>query len=123
MGDGAFFLPPPDGLGRAISYNCWVIPANVRPLFWDINPDTFHPKSYTRYTIGRILEWGDEQAFAWLKGLFSESEIRSVILSERRLSRRSANFWALVYGLNREEVAALATPGNPGKTHEDRRSW
>ncbi len=119
MGGGACFLPPV--LGRAISYNCGVIPANLRPFFWEINPDTFHPKSYTRYTIARILEWGDEQAFAWLKGVFSESEIRSVILSERRLSRRSANFWALVYGLHREDVAALA--GNSGKIPDDRRSW
>lgn len=87
-----------------------MIPAHVRPLFWDIDTDGFDPKSYPRYAIARILEWGDERAFAWLKEVFSEEEIKNVIVSERRLSPKPANFWALVYGLPRDKVAALAAP-------------
>ena len=30
---------------------------------------------------------------------FSEPEILRVLRAERRLSRKSANFWALVYGI------------------------
>ena len=93
-----------------MSYNLLVIPRDVRPLFWEIDADGFDPRSYPRYTIGRVLEWGDERAYAWLKEVFSEPEIKDVILRERRLTRRSANFWSLVYGLPRHEVAALAAP-------------
>lgn len=93
-----------------MSYNLHVIPRHVRPLFWEIDADAFDPRSYPRYTIGRILEWGDERAYAWLKEVFSEAEIKDVILRERRLTRRTANFWSLIYGLPRDEVAALATP-------------
>ncbi len=50
---------------------------------------------------------GDERAVAWLKSTFPEEEIRRAILSERRLSARSANFWALAYGIPLNEVAAL----------------
>jgi hypothetical protein len=83
-------------------------PQEIRAFFWDTNPETFDPLSYPRYTVGRILEFGDERAVVWMKRVFSEAQIRDVIRSERRLSRRSANFWALVYGIPRDEVRALA---------------
>ena len=54
------------------------------------------------------LELGDEDAVAWLRDTFTESEIVSLLRMERRLSRRSANFWALVYGVPTDQVAALA---------------
>jgi hypothetical protein len=42
-----------------------------------------------------------------LKDTFSDAQIVDVVRTERRLSRRSANFWALVYGLSPDQVAAL----------------
>jgi hypothetical protein len=84
-----------------------MVPQQIRFFFWDVDTGSFEPKSYPEYTIGRILEHGDRQAIAWLKDLFSEQEIKNVILSERRLSRRSATFWALVYRLPAERVSAL----------------
>jgi hypothetical protein len=88
-----------------------MIPLSVRPYFWDTNPESFDPAAYPAYTIGRILEYGDEKAVAWLKGTFAEDEIKRVIRTERRLTRRSANFWALVYRIPPEEVAALKAGG------------
>ncbi|MFQ5792107.1 MAG: hypothetical protein ACE5JI_16680, partial [Acidobacteriota bacterium] len=84
-----------------------VVPQHLRPFFWDIDPASFDPKSYPQYTIARILEHGDRQAVRWLKDMFSEDEIKNVILSEGRLSRRSATFWALVYDLPSHRVPAL----------------
>jgi hypothetical protein len=43
----------------------------------------------------------------WLRASFSEQEILRVLRTERRLSRKSANFWALVYGIPADTVAAL----------------
>lgn len=84
-----------------------MIPQHLRPLFWDISFATFHPNNYPEYTIGRILEYGDEEAFAWLRDTFSAEQIKQVIRTERRLSRKSANFWAHIYGIPNEDVAAL----------------
>lgn len=84
-----------------------MIPEHIRFFFWDIDTEDFEPRTYPEYTIGRILEHGDEQALAWLRDIFSEREIKDVISSERRLSRKSARFWALVYRLPEEEVPAL----------------
>ena len=77
-------------------------------MFWDINPDAFNPAAYPDYTIFRVLEYGDEEAVTWMRGMFPEAEIRRVLCTERRLTRKSANFWALVYGIPAGQVAALA---------------
>ena len=50
---------------------------------------------------------GDEDAVRWLRATFSEPEILRVLRTERRLSRKSANFWALVYRIPADTVAAL----------------
>jgi len=84
-----------------------MIPQYLRPFFWDVNVAQFDPQSYPEYTIARILEYGDEPAVSWLKEAFAEDQIRRVICTERRLSRKSATFWALVYQIPRSEVAAL----------------
>jgi hypothetical protein len=84
-----------------------MIPSNLQTLFWDTNLETFMPEAYPDYTIFRVLELGDETAIAWLRQTFSEAEIRRVLSAERRLSEKSANFWALVYKVPSREVAAL----------------
>ena len=55
-----------------------------------------------------MLEHGDEEAVNWMRGIFSEAEIRRVLCTKRRLTRKSANFWAMVYGVPSAQVAALA---------------
>lgn len=84
-----------------------MIPSNLQTLFWDTNLDTFQPEAYPDYTIFRVLEYGDEDAVAWMRQTFPEAEVRRVLCSEHRLSRKSANYWALVYGVPSREVAAL----------------
>ena len=84
-----------------------MIPQYLRTLFWDTNLDTFNPSAFPEYTITRVLEYGDRDAVAWLRETFSEAEIVKVLRSARRLSRKSANFWALVYRIAPDEVAAL----------------
>ena len=84
-----------------------MIPSDLRDLFWDTNLDDFSPEAYPDYSIFRVLEFGDLAAVTWLRQTFSDAEIRRVLISERRLSEKSANFWALVYGLPSREIAAL----------------
>jgi hypothetical protein len=84
-----------------------MIPSNLQTLFWDTDLDTFKPEAYPDYTIFRVLELGDEAAVAWLRQTFPEAEICRVLSTERRLSEKSANFWALVYRVPSREVAAL----------------
>jgi len=84
-----------------------MLPPVLRPLFWDTNLEHFNPVSHPAYTIARVLEFGDEKAIAWLRDTFSETQIVEVLRTERRLSRKSANFWGLIYHIPSEEIAAL----------------
>ncbi len=85
-----------------------MIPNQLQALFWDINLAIFNPSAYPDYTIFRVLEFGDDKAIVWLREIFSEQEIRRVLKTERRLSPKSANFWALIYEIPADQVAALA---------------
>ena len=84
-----------------------MIPTQLRTLLWDTNIEGFQPAEYPDYTISRILEFGDEAAIAWMRDIFPDSEIHRVLRTDRRLTRKSANFWALVYKIPAEDVAAL----------------
>ena len=84
-----------------------MLESHLRPFFWDVDAVTFDPRAYPEYTILRILERGDSEAVRWLRSAFSEEEIRGVVVSERRLSRKSATFWAIVYGIPFDDVEAL----------------
>lgn len=83
-------------------------PERLRTLFWDTNIERFDPKTYPRYTIERVLEHGDEDAVSWLLRLFTDDEVRAALRDARRLSPRSATFWALVFNVPTEDVAALS---------------
>jgi hypothetical protein len=84
-----------------------VIPQHARLLFWDVQADTFEPQSYPRFTIGRVLEYGDEEDVRWMRRSFDVDQIVDVLRTDRRLTPLSANFWALHFGVHADEVAAL----------------
>jgi hypothetical protein len=88
------------------------VPKNLEHLFWDVKIETFNPLEYPQYTIDRVLEFGDDEAASWIKEIFSESDIKGVIKSDKRLSPKSANFWAIIYGLPLGEIAALKNNRN-----------
>ncbi len=92
-------------------YDKLMVPEKLRGFFWDIDTDNFDPSAHPEYTILRLLEIGDERAIAWLRETFQENQITEVLRRDGRLSRRSANFWALVYRIPPEEVAALQQNG------------
>lgn len=84
-----------------------MVPAHARHLFWDTNLDTFEPSAFPQYTIARALEHGTERDVSWVRDLFGEDALRTVLRTDARLSRKSANFWALVLDLPRADVAAF----------------
>jgi hypothetical protein len=81
-----------------------MVPQHARLLFWDINVETFDPRAWPRYTIERVLEHGDEDDVSWLLGIVSREQIQETLRTTRRLSRRSAGFWALVFDVPAAEL-------------------
>ena len=69
--------------------------------------------------LGFVAEASEKALRGWVATLavrrvranaFPEEEIRRVLRTEARLTAKSATFWALVYGIPSDQVAALRTP-------------
>ncbi len=84
-----------------------MIPNALHLFFWDIDVESFDPHQHPEYTIERILELGTPEAIAWLNEQFSAEQIKAVIRTDRRLSPKSATFWALIHGIPAADVEAL----------------
>jgi hypothetical protein len=82
-------------------------PNELQTLFWDTNLADFDPAAHPEFTIFRVLEYGDVAAVDWLERTFTKTEICRVVRTEARLTPKSANFWALMYGIPVAEVASL----------------
>ena len=67
----------------------------VRKYFWDIDTKKARPKSHPEYYIRRILEYGDKEAFSWLKSVFGVGKIKKVA-KKTKLSPKSKNYWTNV---------------------------
>ena len=80
------------------------LPEFLRPLFWDAEwaaVDFLHNKTAV---IERVLNLGDQEQLAWLKQNVAPEEIRAVVLSSRRLSKKTARCWQNYFGLREEEM-------------------
>jgi Family of unknown function (DUF6922) len=84
-----------------------MIPLQFRPFFWDIDIEKLDPHTNTSFVIGRILEYGTDEAGSWMKANFSREEITKVVREDHHLSPKSATYWALMYDIPAEQVAAL----------------
>jgi len=82
-------------------------PEFLKKYFWDIDFARLDLRSYPKFVLERILEHGDEKAVAWMRKTFTRDEIADVLFHLRGLSPKSANFWALMYHIDRKKVLCL----------------
>jgi hypothetical protein len=85
------------------------LPEFLRSLFWEVDFDRLRVPGHERYVIERVLEYGDLPEVKWMLGRFSRTEIAQTLRRSRSLSPKSANFWAFILGLPREEIRCLST--------------
>ncbi len=87
------------------------LPECAYRYFWDIDPTQLEVGRYPKYVIERLLEYGDVPALRWMERRFSREEIVAVLKTSRRLSAKSASFWALYFDLppeERDEIVCLS---------------
>ncbi|MFH1352066.1 MAG: hypothetical protein ABIH68_00665 [bacterium] len=80
----------------------------LKQYFWEIDFKKFRPLSRPYYVISRLLEYGDEKALRWLFDNFTTRQMKNTLRKMRGFSERSANFWAIYFGMKREEVKCLS---------------
>ena len=79
------------------------VPARFRTLFWDTSLDNVNLKSHARYVVEKVLEFGDLDAFEWLRDVYPGWQIKETLLLCRNLSEKSRNFWLIWFGENDAE--------------------
>ncbi len=67
----------------------------LKKYFWDIDFETLEVGKDKKYIIERILELGDENATRWIFKNFSKEDILNALKNNRKISKKSLNFWNL----------------------------
>lgn len=83
------------------------LPHSLKRYFWDTDFLKLRKKNHSQFIIERILEYGDEKAVKWLKNNFDIKEIKRTLYNSRNISFKSANFWQLVFNINRNKILCL----------------
>lgn len=94
------------------------IPQTLYRYFWDVAPKELTEK-HKQQIIARLLEYGDKEAMNWCRERFSEEEIKKILKTSRVLSQKSANFWALIFNIPKNQVLCL----RPSFRDKHRKLW
>jgi hypothetical protein len=86
------------------------LPRFLKKYFWDVEFEKLDIQVYSRDILARLLEYGDEKAISWMKRNFTKRQIEDILLHYRDVSPQSANFWALIFNIDRRKVLCLQKP-------------
>jgi len=83
------------------------IPKFLKKYFWDVAFEKLNLETHPEFILERILEYGDEKAVKWMKETFSRDEIANILFHFRGISPKTANYWALIYDIDKRKVLCL----------------
>jgi hypothetical protein len=84
------------------------LPVFLKKYFWDVDFGKIDLDNRRVYVLKRILEYGDGEAAAWMWKNFTKPEIKNALCKFRGYSQKSANFWAFILDINKEDVKCLS---------------
>ena len=87
-----------------------VLPQSFKDLFWDVDFSSLNLNKNKDFIIERVLDYGDISHFRKIKEIYSLDDIKNVLKKSKTISYKSANFYALILGVSREEVLCLKRP-------------
>ena len=80
------------------------LPEYVKMVLWDVDTEELDLKKHWFFAIERIMVYGNENDVQWMLGTFSKERLIEVVKKSRNLNRKTANFWALWFGIDREDI-------------------
>lgn len=86
------------------------LPKFLKKYFWDVEFEKIDLRVRSQYVLARLLEYGDEKAISWMKINFTKHQIEDVLFHYRSVSPQSANFWAVIFNINKKKVLCLQKP-------------
>lgn len=85
------------------------IPDYILPYLWDVNQQDL-AKASAEFVIERVLEYGNEKAFDWLRENYPKEIIVATLKKSRKISPKTGNFFALYYHLDKKELECIRKP-------------
>jgi len=85
----------------------FIIPDNMTYFFWDVDVKSIDKIKHKKLIIERILRLGRPESINWLLDMYTNTEIVEVVKETRNIDRKTANYWAIHFGIPREEIACL----------------
>ena len=86
------------------------LPKSFKKYFWDVTFEDLEADKHSFLVIKRVLDRGRTSDIKWLLSNYGKGKIKEVLTSTRDLSRPTANFWSLIFGLSRSRVPCLQKP-------------
>ena len=83
------------------------MPQFLEKYFWDVDFQALNLQKDAYFIIERILEEGDIKAIKWMLRTFPPKTIKKVLQTSRKLSKKSANFWAIIFNLPKNKILCL----------------
>ncbi|MFH0764495.1 MAG: hypothetical protein V1927_05775 [Candidatus Omnitrophota bacterium] len=84
------------------------LPGFLKDYFWDTDFKSIAPDKNRIYILRRILEYGNLKAVNWMFNNFKIAEIKNALSNFRGYSQKSANFWAVMLDVKKEDVKCLS---------------
>jgi len=74
------------------------ISQNITPCLWSYNIDNIDLREDKEIIITQVLNYGDAERIKWLYSVYTEEDIREVVLSPRRgrWFEKVLNFWEII---------------------------
>jgi len=80
------------------------IPEYIKMVLWDVDIEELDLKKHWSFVIERIMVYGNENDVQWMLKTFSKEQLIEVVKKSRNLDRKTANFWALWFDIDKEEI-------------------
>lgn len=85
------------------------LPGYLKKYFWEVDFGKLDYKKKSDFVIKRILEYGDEKAVRWMFENYTRQRIKRVLCKYRGYSRKTANFWGIMLGVEKSKILSLKT--------------
>ena len=82
----------------------------LRPIFWEIDINNLDHENHKKYTIERILQYGRMEHVNWMLKTFNKDEITETVKKSRTIDRKTANYWSIHFGINKDEILCFTKP-------------
>ncbi|MEW5758107.1 MAG: hypothetical protein AB1755_01360 [Candidatus Omnitrophota bacterium] len=86
------------------------LPKFLKKYFWDVEFDKLRLEHGRQDVLCRMLEYGDKTAVNWMSKHFTKHQIAYALTHFRMVSPMSANFWAVVFGIDKKKILCLQKP-------------